>query len=90
MTQPTQTKRRFSSEFKLETIEQVVKYQRSVVEVARTVNHYPPQFYLDNIIESVRVRAQYFLDCGTAGYGGISSIEPMVPGLVGALCVVCA
>ncbi|EDT8879104.1 IS3 family transposase [Salmonella enterica subsp. enterica] len=37
MTQPEQTKRRFSPEFKLEAIEQVVKYQLSVAEVARAL-----------------------------------------------------
>lgn len=34
MTQPKQTKRHFFPEFKLEAIEQVVKYQRSTIEVA--------------------------------------------------------
>ncbi|KAB8311643.1 hypothetical protein EH228_09640 [Erwinia endophytica] len=34
--------------------------------------HYPPQFYLDNILEPARVRAQYFLECGAAGHNGTS------------------
>ncbi len=37
MTQYKQTKRRFSPEFKLEAIEQVVKYQQRAVEVARAL-----------------------------------------------------
>ncbi|WP_155979598.1 IS3 family transposase, partial [Yersinia wautersii] len=43
MTQPKQTKRRFSPEFKLEAIEQVVKYQRSTIEVARALELDPSQ-----------------------------------------------
>ncbi|KFK91993.1 transposase, partial [Serratia sp. Ag2] len=43
MTQPNQTKRRFSPEFKLEAIEQVVKYQRSTIEVARALELDPSQ-----------------------------------------------
>ncbi len=43
MTQPKQTKRRFSPEFKLEVIEQVVKYQRSTIEVARALELDPSQ-----------------------------------------------
>ncbi|ASE83217.1 TPA: transposase [Citrobacter koseri] len=43
MTQRKQTKRRFSPEFKLEAIEQVVKYQQSAVEVAHTLEPDPSQ-----------------------------------------------
>ncbi|ELM3739282.1 transposase [Yersinia ruckeri] len=43
MTQPKQTKRRVSPEFKLEAIEQVVKYQRSTIEVARALELDPSQ-----------------------------------------------
>ncbi len=43
MTQPKQTKRRFSPEFKLEAIEPVVKYQRSTIEVARALELDPSQ-----------------------------------------------
>lgn len=34
--------------------------------------HYPPQFYLDNILMPARARAQHFLECGVAGYDGKS------------------
>ncbi len=34
--------------------------------------HSPPQLYLDNILEPARARAQYFLECGTAGHDGAS------------------
>ena len=37
MTQYKQTKRRFSPEFKLEAIEQVVKYQQRAVDVVRSL-----------------------------------------------------
>jgi transposase len=37
MTQHKQTKRRFSPEFKLEAIEQVVKYQPRAVDVAKAL-----------------------------------------------------
>ncbi|MBE7864779.1 transposase [Yersinia pestis] len=43
MTQPKQTKRRFSPDFKLGAIEQVVKYQRSTIEVARALELDPSQ-----------------------------------------------
>ncbi|ENB7488944.1 TPA: transposase [Citrobacter koseri] len=43
MTQRKQTKRRFSPEFKLEAIEQVVKYQQPAVEVAHTLEPDPSQ-----------------------------------------------
>ncbi|KFX03249.1 transposase [Pectobacterium betavasculorum] len=43
MVQPKQTKRRFSPEFKLEAIEQVVKYQQSAAEVARALELDPGQ-----------------------------------------------
>lgn len=43
MTQRKQTKRRFSPEFKLEAIEQVVKHQQSAVEVAHTLEPDPSQ-----------------------------------------------
>jgi hypothetical protein len=32
--------------------------------------HYPPQLYLENILEPARSRAQYFLECGAAGHDG--------------------
>lgn len=34
--------------------------------------HYPPQLYLENILEPARIRAQYFLECGAAGNNGIT------------------
>jgi transposase len=37
MTKRKQTKRRFSPEFKLEAIEQVVKYQQRAVDVAKAL-----------------------------------------------------
>lgn len=43
MAQPKQTKRRFSPEFKLEAIEQVVKYQQVATEVARALELDPSQ-----------------------------------------------
>lgn len=38
MTQSKQTKRRFSPEFKLEAVEQVVKHQQRAVDVARALD----------------------------------------------------
>ena len=38
MTQRKQTKRRFSPEFKLEAVEQVVKHQQRAVDVARVLD----------------------------------------------------
>ncbi|HFE8063972.1 TPA: transposase [Klebsiella pneumoniae] len=38
MTQRKQTKRRFSPEFKLEAVEQVVKHQLRAVDVARALD----------------------------------------------------
>lgn len=38
MTQSKQTKRRFSPEFKLEAVEQVVKHQQRAVDVARDLD----------------------------------------------------
>lgn len=43
MVQQKQTKRRFSPEFKLEAIEQVVKYQQSAAGVARALELDPSQ-----------------------------------------------
>ena len=43
MTKQRQTKRRFSPEFKLEAIEQVVKYQLRVLDVARSLELDPSQ-----------------------------------------------
>lgn len=43
MTQRKQTKRRFSPEFKLEAIEQVIKYQQRAVDVAQSLDLDPSQ-----------------------------------------------
>ena len=43
MTQHKPAKRRFSPEFKLEAIEQVVKYQQTAAEVARALDLDPSQ-----------------------------------------------
>jgi len=43
MTQRKQTKRRFSPEFKLEAIEQVIKYQQRTVDVAQSLDLDPSQ-----------------------------------------------
>ncbi len=43
MTQRKQTKRRFSPEFKLEAIEQVIKYQQRAVDVAQSLDLDPNQ-----------------------------------------------
>jgi transposase len=43
MTQRKQTKRHFSPEFKLEAIEQVLKYQQRAVDVARMLELDPSQ-----------------------------------------------
>jgi len=43
MAQRKQTERRFSPEFKLEAIEQVIKYQQRSVDVAQSLDSAPSQ-----------------------------------------------
>jgi transposase-like protein len=60
MTQRKQTKRRFSPEFKLEAVEQVVKHQQRAVDVARALD-------VDATLLRPRIREWHQQNRGTAG-----------------------